>query len=274
MNVNDEKRLTSLAHALRVRALKMAYECGNNGSHLGGGLSAIEIFAVLYGGILRYDTKNPLDIERDRLIVSKGHCVLAYYTALKEAGFFSEDDLKSFEVNGSGLHGHASRTPEKGIEFSGGSLGMGLSYAIGVALSGKIRKLPFNVYVIIGDGECNEGIIWESLMSAAHFNLTNLTVIVDNNKLQYDGAVTDIMNMGNLKNKFESFGFKVSDIDGHNIKELFDSFSTTRNKPHAILANTIKGKGVSFMENRKEWHHSRLSLEQYNTALAELGIIN
>lgn len=274
MNLNDENRISELAHTLRLRALKMAYECGNNGSHLGGGLSAIEIFAVLYGSILRFDISNPLNNDRDRLIVSKGHCVLAYYTALKEAGFFSEDDLKSFEVNGSGLHGHACRTPEKGIEFSGGSLGMGLTYAIGVALAGKINNLPYNVYAIIGDGECNEGIIWESLMSAAHFNLSNLTVIVDNNKLQYDGAVTDIMNMGNLKSKFESFGFQVSDVDGHNVRELFESFSRNRIKPHAILANTIKGKGVSFMENRKEWHHSRLSLEQYNTALAELGVTN
>ncbi len=274
MNLNDEKRLSELARDLRIRALKMAYECGNNGSHLGGGLSLIEIFAVLYGEILRFDINNPLNIERDRLIVSKGHCVLAYYTALKEAGFLSEDDLKSFEVNGSGLHGHACRTPEKGIEFSGGSLGMGLSYAIGVALSGKIRNLPYNVYVIIGDGECNEGIIWESLMSAAHFNLNNLTVIIDYNKLQYDGAVTEIMNMGNLRGKFESFGFQVSEVDGHNVRELFDSLVGKKTKPTAILANTIKGKGVSFMENRKEWHHSRLSLEQYNAALTELGVTN
>ena len=274
MDLNYEKKLSELARSLRIRALKMAYECGNNGSHLGGGLSAIEIFAVLYGGILRFDINDPLSINRDRLIVSKGHCVLAYYTALKEAGFLSEDDLRSFEVNGSGLHGHASRVLEKGIEFSGGSLGMGLSYAIGVALSGKIRKLPYNVYVIIGDGECNEGIIWESLMSAAHFNLNNLTVIIDYNKLQYDGAVTDIMNMGNLRGKFESFGFQVSDVDGHNVKELYESLGCERTKPHAILANTIKGKGVTFMENRKEWHHSRLSLEQYNVALSELGVIN
>lgn len=235
MNLTDEKRISALAHTLRLRALRMAYDCGNNGSHLGGGLSTIEIFAVLYGGILRFDANKPLDQNRDRLIISKGHCVLAYYTALKEAGFLSEDDLKLFEVNGSGLHGHACRTPEKGIEFSGGSLGMGLSYAIGIALSGKIRKLPYNVYVIIGDGECNEGIIWESLMSASHFNLTNLTVIVDYNKLQYDGALTDIMNMGNLRSKFESFGFHVSDVDGHNIKELYEALEEKKHHAGQVL---------------------------------------
>jgi transketolase len=269
MDSNLEQKIRILSDKLRKRALLMAFESGNNGSHLGGGLSTIEIFATLYGGFLRVNSKDATNPSRDRMIVSKGHCVLAYYTVLNEFGFLSEKELKSFEVNGSGLHGHASRFIEKGIEFSGGSLGLGLSYAIGVALAGKMNKIPYHVYVIIGDGECNEGIVWESIMSASHYKLDNLTIIVDRNKLQYDGECEEVMSLGNLQRKFEAFGMDTYEVEGHNINELYTALSGKSNLPKAIIANTIKGKGVSFMENKKEWHHSRLSKEQYEIAISE-----
>lgn len=255
---------------MRLRSLKMAYNAGNNGAHLGGGLSAIEIFATLYGSVLRYDVKNPLTDLRDRLIVSKGHCVLAYYTALAQVGFLTEDDLNQFEKNGSFLHGHASRNLDKGIEFSGGSLSLGMSFAVGVAIAIKKRNLNSHVYVIVGDGECNEGLIWEAAMSASHYELSNLTIIVDNNNLQYDGETTKIMNMLSLSEKFNAFGFNTIEVDGHDLEKLLQAMNNKFiGKPNAIIAHTIKGKGVSFMENVKEWHHSILSLSQYEQAISE-----
>jgi transketolase len=270
MDSKEISRIKALAQRMRNRSLKMALDCDRNGSHLGSALSAIEIFASLYGHVLKYDSAKSSDPERDRLIVSKGHCVLAYYTALNEAGFLTESDLESFEKNGSRLHGHATRDINSGIEFSGGSLGMGLSYGIGVAIAGKANKHAYHVYVIIGDGECNEGIVWESCMAASHYGLDNLTVIIDDNKLQYDGESAKVMNMINLKTKFEAFGFYTHDIDGHNVEELVHALKDTKaGMPSMVIANTVKGKGVSFMENKKEWHHSRLSKEQYDIAMSE-----
>lgn len=276
MDIKTKNNANNVAKELRLRALKMALDSGKNGSHLGGGLSTIEIFATLYSSILKFDNNNVASSDRDRLIVSKGHCVLAYYTALNRYGFISNEDLLTFEINGSNFHGHATRNLHNGIEFSGGSLGLGISYAVGVAIAGKLNKKDYNVYVIIGDGECNEGIVWEALMSASHFKLDNLTVIVDDNKLQYDGESEKVLNMGNLESKFNSFGFITYNIDGHNVEELYNSFLAENNekKPKIIIANTIKGKGVSFMENKKEWHHSRLSQEQYEIALSEINIVN
>jgi len=270
MKIEKELELISFATKLRLKSLKMALDAGKNGSHLGAGLSMIEIFATLYSNVANISSKNKNDVNRDRVIISKGHCVLSYYSVLNEYGFLSDEDISCFETNGAILHGHATRDISRGIEFSGGSLGLGLSYAIGVALAGKINNLDYHVYVIIGDGECNEGIIWEACMSASHFKLDNLTIIIDHNKLQYDGDVKDIMDMGSLKTKFESFGFHTNDIDGHSVKQIFQALNDkVENKPHAIVANTIKGKGVSFMENKKEWHHSVLSLDQYNLAISE-----
>jgi transketolase len=157
-----------------------------------------------------------------------------------------------------------------GVEFSGGSLGMGMSFAVGVALAGKMNAKNYRVYAILGDGECNEGIVWESIMSASQFKLDNLTVIIDNNKLQYDGETTQIMGLGNLKGKLEAFGFYTIELDGHNVDELYSAFQCTNHgKPVAIIAHTIKGKGVSFMEHKKEWHHGVLTRELYDQALLE-----
>ena len=270
MNKEKEIEIISLAAKLRNRSLKLALDAGKNGSHVGGGLSMVEIFATLYGCIISINKDKPKEINRDRVIVSKGHCVLSYYSVLNEFGFVTDEDLLGFETNGAMLHGHATRDVERGIEFSGGSLGLGLSYAIGVALAGKLNNLTYRVYAIIGDGECNEGIVWEAFMSASHFKLDNITVIIDHNKLQYDGDVDTIMNMGSLKTKLEAFGFHTIEVDGHNVSQLFDAFNNkVSNKPHAIVANTVKGKGISFMENKKEWHHSILSKEQYDCAIAE-----
>jgi len=273
MNKKIELHISNLAAKLRNRSLKMALDAGKNGAHLGGGLSLIEVFATLYGGIISVDSHNPKDEDRDRIVVSKGHCVLSYYSVLNEFGFLSDKDISNFETNGAVLHGHATRDITRGIEFSGGSLGLGLSFAIGVAIAGKLNNRTYHVYVIIGDGECNEGIVWEALMSASHFHLDNLTVIIDNNKLQYDGDPVKIMNMGSLKTKLEAFGFNTLEVDGHDVSQLFDAFKNKAlDKPHAIIANTVKGKGVSFMENKKEWHHSVLSQDQYDQAMSEQSI--
>lgn len=260
----------NMAQLMRNRALELAYRSGKNGSHLGGGLSAIEIFAALYGAIIKFNFKEPASPLRDRIIVSKGHCVLAYYTALEYKGLLTKQDLDNFEMNGSLLHGHATRTIHKGIEFSGGSLSMGLSFAVGVAIACRRNGIDNHIYVIVGDGECDEGLIWEALMSASNYKLTNLTVIVDSNKLQYDGYVSDIMNMGSLSEKFRSFGFFVQEANGHDVDDLQKAFNSRNfDFPNAIIANTVKGKGVSFMEGKAEWHHSTLSKEQYELALSE-----
>jgi transketolase len=267
----DNKRLVDLAKCIRLRSLKMALDCGKNGSHLGSAFSAVEILTVLYGHILDISVQNPLFLNRDRLIVSKGHCVLAYYVALKETGFLNEKDLLSFETNGSHFHGHATRNVNFGIEFSGGSLGLGMSFGAGVALAGKMNNSTYKVYVLIGDGECNEGIVWEAFMLASHYQLDNLTVIVDDNKLQYDGESSSVMNMGSLEKKFDSFGFSCINVDGHSINDLVNAFnSPNKGKPKIIIADTVKGKGVSFMEGKKEWHHSRLTEKQYELALSEI----
>ncbi|MEI8274243.1 MAG: 1-deoxy-D-xylulose-5-phosphate synthase N-terminal domain-containing protein [Paludibacter sp.] len=258
------------AHKMRLRILELAYGVGKNGAHVGGGLSSVEIFSTLYGSILNYNLTNPIDKNRDRLIVSKGHCAIALFTALEQVGYISNEELDQFEVNGSAYYAHASRNLLKGIEFSGGSLSLGLSFAVGVALSNKMEGLNNHVYVLLGDGECDEGLVWESLMSAAHFNLTNLTVIVDCNDLQSDGHKKKIMNQLSLADKFTSFGFSTNEVNGHNIEDLYNSFnSKSSTKPNAIIARTVKGKGVSFMENNKDWHHGVLSLSQYELAVSE-----
>ncbi len=272
----DESKLSSiklLASKLRNKSLLMALNTEKKGAHLGGALSLVEVFAVLYSSVLKIDSKKPYDRHRDRVIISKGHCVLAYYSVLNEYGFISDNELSNFETNGASFQGHPTRNLKCGIEFSGGSLGLGLSYAVGVAIAGKIDKLDFKVYVIVGDGECNEGIVWEAFMSASHFKLDNLVVIIDHNKLQYDGNVFDVMNMGSLKEKLTVFGFNSLEVDGHNIEELHDAFyNCIPNKPQVIIANTVKGKGVTFMENNKEWHHSVLTHEQYTIAMSEQQI--
>jgi transketolase len=262
--------LKEMSQRIRLRILELTYSAGKSGAHAGGGLSAVEILATLYGSVLKYDINNPLDKNRDRFILSKGHSAIALFSTLEQVGFLTKEELDQFEVNGSPFYAHSSRNLLKGIEFSGGSLSLGLSFAVGVALANKKDGLSNHVYVLVGDGECDEGLVWESLMSASHFNLTNLTVIVDFNGLQSDGYSSEIMNKSSLPDKFRSFGFSVKEIEGHDINLLYESFSSKDlSKPNAIIASTIKGKGVSFMENNVNWHHGSLSLDQYNLAVSE-----
>lgn len=267
--------LDTMSKWMREQIIEMAYNAGKNGAHLGPALSCVEILACLYGNIMDISPNNISSLEHDIFIPSKAHCVLSYYSALAYTNFISKEDLLTFEQNLTFLPGHPIINPEKGIEFSGGSLGMGFSYGVGMALGIKQRHLSQRVFVLLGDGECDEGANWEAAQSAAHFSLNNLVVIVDANKLQYDGSTDTIMNHISLKNKFESFGFYTLEVDGHDTIALLatfqNAFSNNCTQPIAIIAHTIKGKGISFMENQKHWHHSVLSKEQYDIAKLELG---
>jgi transketolase len=255
---------------MRGYALQMSLAAGPAGAHVGGGLSMMEIMSVLYFGVLRYDVQNPLWEQRDRFILSKGHGALAFYAALSLAGFIEERDLATFKSNGTFLTGHPHMDLKRGIEFSSGSLGQGLSLGVGSALALKSRANEVSrVFVLVGDGEINEGSIWEAAMSAAHFELSNLVAIVDNNGLQYDGTTRDVMGMGDLAAKWESFGWIARTVDGHNVIALLDALQAPADKPLAIIARTIKGKGVSFMEHNRAWHHSRLTQAQFEQAMAE-----
>lgn len=264
--------IEGMSKRMKHNLLDTALAAGASSSHFGGGLSLIDITATLYGAIMKYDPKNPEWSERDRFILSKGHGVLGYYTALVEAGFIPKKDLLNFEKTGSYLLGHPVKNRAKGIEFSNGSLGMGLSLGIGVALSGKRRISSFKVYVVMGDGECNEGSVWEAALAAPQFGLDNIFAIVDRNNFQQTGSNKEIMSVGDLESKWESFGWQVVGVDGHNIEELYDAFTAEyeRKKPVAIIAHTIKGKGFSFSENNNDWHHAPLSKSQYELAIQEL----
>lgn len=252
---------------MKLKALGMALSTGRNGSHIGGGFSSMEIFATLTD-VARLGK----DENRDRIIVSKGHCVLSYYTALWKHGFLSEEELSTFDKNGTHFHGHPHRDLNHGIEFSGGSLGLGISYAVGVAIACKRNKLDNTVYVILGDGECDEGIVWESLMSIASYKLDNIVVIVDRNKLQLDGPTVDVMNQYCLEDKFKSFGFNVDVVDGHSIDALYDSLSEKIVKPRVIIADTYKAHGISFLEGKKESHQCSISEKQYEQAVKEIKV--
>jgi transketolase len=239
----------------------------------------IEIFTVLYGSVLKYDPRNPEWEERDRFILSKGHGVLPFFIALHNSGFISQEELFTYKKNESHLISHPVMNLRLGMESSNGSLGHGLSMGIGISLALK-KKGNYNsrVFVVLGDGECNEGSVWEAVMSAAHFKLNNLVAIVDYNKLQSDGISIDVMNIGALEKKWESFGWDVISLDGHDINALIDAFkvkeSETNTKPIVIIAHTIKGKGVSFMENNNTWHHNRLTQTTYEQAISELNNLN
>lgn len=264
--MNDLKRV---CHGIRVNIIELAYRAGKNSAHCGGSLSAVEILATLYHKYLKWDA-NDLD-NRDRVIVSKAHASLVQYCVLESIGRLSKEELFTFEQNGSHYTVHAHKNIEKGLEFSGGSLGLGMSYAVGVAYALKEKGSRARVYVLLGDGECDEGIIWEAMMFAKHNVLSNLTVIVDHNHLQADGFVEDVLDTSNLADKFRAFGFRTIELDGHSIDELSKAYSNqSGEEPTAIIAETVKGKGVSFMENKYNWHFTVLPEGKYNKAIAEL----
>ena len=271
MNNKDEIiKIKKLSKEIRKNILSMSLAAGASSSHFGGSLSTVELLATLYSSVLKFDASKPLWEERDRFILSKGHACLGYYSVLCEKGFFPKKDLNLFEKNGSFLLGHPVINKNKGIEFSNGSLGMGLSLGIGVALAAKRSKKNYNVFVLIGDGECNEGSVWEASMSAPHFKLNNLTAILDNNNLLQTGSIEEIMSTQKLNEKWKSFNWEVKEVDGHDISQILNAFKQTSTNPKLILANTIKGKGFSFSENNNDWHHKIMTKTQYEEALKEL----
>jgi transketolase len=272
MAAKNAVEVAAMARRMRRKILDVSHAC-NASTHLGGGLSIVDVTATLYGAILRFDTANPRWEDRDRFILSKGHGVLGYFSALLAAGIISEEKFASFLTNGSDLIAHPVMNLDLGIESSNGSLGHGLSLAIGLALAARKKGQRHQIYVLMGDGECNEGAVWEAVMSAAQLGLDNLTAIVDYNRLQSDGDSRQIIDFGDLAAKFRGFGWDARDVDGHCIPDLLAAFSTasTAGRPRAMIAHTTKGKGVSFMENNNEWHHSRLTKAHYERAIAELG---
>lgn len=266
------KECKRAAGVIRQKVLYMTKQAGSIGAHVGGSLSMVEIMAVLYKAVLKYDKSNPLCETRDRFILSKGHGVIAQYAAMNVEGILSDEELSTFKSNSTRLYAHPSMNMDIGIEFSSGSLGQGLSLGVGTALALKRKKnYTSRVFVLIGDGESNEGQIWEAAMAAAHFKLDNLVVIVDKNQLQYDGSTAEVLNMFDMQKKWEAFGFDALQINGHSAEALISAFSTRTDKPLAIIAETIKGKGVSFMENNPVWHNNRLTQAEYEQALAETG---
>ncbi|MGC8598208.1 MAG: transketolase [Thermoplasmata archaeon] len=272
MNI-EIRDLMLRANEIRRLAIDMIYNAQSG--HPGGSLSSADILSALYFKVLRVDPKNPLWEERDRFVLSKGHASAAYYAALALRGFFPLEDLKTFRRIGSMLQGHPTiHVP--GVDMTTGSLGQGFSNSLGMALSAKIDKKDYLVYVLLGDGECNEGIVWEAALSAAHNNLDNLIAILDRNMYQLDGATEKILSLEPLQDKFRAFGWNVFNVDGHNIEEILNAIDMAKRrngKPNMIIARTIKGKGVSFMENTHEFHGKAPNKEQYERAIKELDEI-
>lgn len=272
MKIKDVNELQKYADRIRQGVIKAVYSAKSG--HPGGSLSIAEILAVLYFNQMNIDEKNPKAKERDRLVLSKGHTAPALYSALALRGFFDMDELSNFRNINSNLQGHPDMKNIPGVDASTGSLGQGLSIANGMALGSKQDSEGVRVYCICGDGEIQEGQIWEATMTASHYKLDNLCLIIDNNNLQIDGKVNEVMSVYPIDEKFKSFGFETINVDGHNIQELISAFEQAKKvkgKPTAIIANTIKGKGVSFMENEASWHGKAPNEEQYKQAMKELG---
>lgn len=272
MNTNNYAELAEKARRIRINALK-AIHAAKSG-HPGGSLSSADILATLYFGELNIDPKNPKMADRDKFVLSKGHAVPALYAALGERGFYEVNEMMTLRQVGSKFQGHPNMRKVPGIEMSTGSLGQGFSAAVGMAVAGKIDKNPGRVYVLTGDGELQEGIVWEAAMQAAHRKLDNLVAIVDLNGLQIDGKVSDVKCVCPVDEKFRSFGWNVINVDGHNFEELTTAFKEAKSSegvPTAIIAHTHKGKGVSFMEDNAGWHGKAPSDEELAAAIKELG---
>ena len=269
MNKNN---LIEISNELRKDIIDTIYYAGSG--HPGGSLSVIDIVTYLYFEKMNIDAKNPNMENRDRFILSKGHAAPAQYVALAKKGFFDKSELKNLRQLGSILQGHPDKKKCPGVEISTGSLGQGFSNACGIALGNKMDNRDSKVYVILGDGEIQEGIVWEAAMSASQFKLDNLVAIIDKNGIQLDGRTEDIMDLKRLKDRWESFGWNVVECNGNDFDEIDEAFTTLENKkgkPSLIIANTIKGKGVSFMEDNPAWHGAAPNDEQRKIALEELS---
>ena len=266
----DVADLADMATAVRRADLRMIARAKLG--HIGGDYSVTDILATLYGAVLNVDPANPTDPERDRFILSKGHCAGALYATLAECGFFPQAELETFAQPLSALNGHPNRTKVPGVETNTGPLGHGFPVAVGHAIAAKLQGSPRRTFVVMGDGELQEGSNWEAAMTASHYGLSALTAIVDRNGLQQGARTEDTKTLEPLADKWASFGFEVRNVDGHDYGQLLKAFEpSTTGRPVAVIANTTKGKGVSFMEDRVEWHHKVPSGEQVQAALAELS---
>ena len=271
MTAQEEAQLKIAACKVRMGIIESTHaaKCG----HPGGSLSAADMFTYLYFKELRVDPKNPQAPERDRFVLSKGHCAPGLYAALANRGFFPVADLVTLRRVDSYLQGHPNMTSVPGVDMSTGSLGQGISAACGMALAGKLKQADYRVYTLLGDGEIQEGEVWEACMLASHNSLDNLCVIIDNNGLQIDGDIAKVMSPYPIDEKLKAFGFDVVNIDGHDftaIEWAMEHAKTVRNKPSAIILKTVKGKGVSFMEYQASWHGVAPNDEQYSQAMDEL----
>ena len=260
--------------ACKVRIWTIEGVFNAKSGHPGGSLSAADMITYLYFKELNVDPKNPANPDRDRFVLSKGHCCPALYAALALKGYFSTDEIKVLRHIGAMLQGHPNMKDTPGVDMSSGSLGQGVSAACGMALAGKLDNKDYRVYTMLGDGECEEGQVWEAAMFASHMKLDNLCMIVDFNGLQIDGSVNDVAGLEPIDKKFEGFGFEVIKIDGNNFDEIeaaFEKAKTVKGKPTVIIAKTIKGKGVSYMENQVGWHGKAPNADEYKLALEELN---
>lgn len=270
---NDKyiNKLERIAVRIRKHVIEMLYRAKSG--HPGGSLSSVEAIVALYFSHMNFDPKDPTNPERDRFILSKGHAAPALYSALAESGFFDVKELKDLRKINSMLQGHPVCKCTPGVEASTGSLGHGLSFGVGVALAGKLDKKDYHVYVMVGDGETNEGQIWEAAASASHYKLDNLIALLDRNFLQIDGNTEDVLRLESVKERWESFGWNVFEIDGHDIRlilETLDKAENHQNKPTMVILNTVKGKGVSFMENNVDFHGVAPNKMEYDVAMREL----
>ena len=274
MDKLELKKLKLIATEIRKDIVDIVYNAQSG--HPGGSLSCADILTVLFFRQMRIREKQPKWEDRDRFVLSKGHCSPALYATLARRGFFDLDDLKTFRKTESHLEGHPNMNYVKGVDMSTGSLGQGISVACGMALAGKIDKKDYRVYSIIGDGEIEEGQVWEALMSAAHYKLDNLTIFLDNNGLQIDGKIDEVMSPNPIDEKFKAFGLNVINIDGNDIEQIDDAINKAKSikgRPTVIVAKTTKGKGVSFMENQVGWHGKAPNEEQRDIAISELNKI-
>ena len=274
MNSCDKQQLKITAAKVRLGIIEGVYNAKSG--HPGGSLSAADIFTYLYFKELHIDPQNPKDPDRDRFVLSKGHCAPGLYAALAQRGYFSVDELKKLRHIGAMLQGHPDMKGTPGIDMSSGSLGQGISAAVGMALAGQVDKKDYRVYAVLGDGELEEGQVWEAAMAAGNYHLDNLCVFVDNNNIQIDGTLEEIMSPYPIDKKFEAFNWHVECCDGHDVTAIaaaLENAKAAKGKPTVIIARTVKGKGVSFMENNKEWHGNDPDKEQYEKAAAELDAL-